>query len=87
MAYFKRKNAGRSFKKDSKAEKPEEGEPENKEEVKKPVEKPEETYESGCILKLIDLPENLKYREIKEELFKHAKVQYVDIDAGSKTVS
>ena len=70
----------------------EETKEENQEETKeeKEPEKPEEEeikYESGCILKLFDLPENLKYREIKEELFKHAKVQYVDIIAETRTVS
>ena len=55
-------------------------------ESEKPAEE-ELKYETGCILKLVDLPEKLNYREIKEELFKHAKVQYVDIMPQTRTVS
>lgn len=84
-AYLKRKNAGKSFKKAAAQQNKEENTEEKKED-EKPAEE-ELKYESGCILKLIDLPENLKYREIKEELFKHAKVQYVDIIPETRTVS
>lgn len=62
---------------------------EKKDEQSKVEEKPEEElkYESGCIIKLSDLPEKITFKEIKPRLVELASVQYVDIFPETRTVS
>jgi len=90
--YIKRKAAWRNKKNDNKAvnlkvndEDDKNGEADDKnenqeEEKEKPIEEKKEiVYQTGCVMKLIDLPENITFKDIKPKLAELASVRYVDI--------
>jgi len=87
--YFARKKSNRNVKKDNKLidlNKDETKDDEKEQTEEKNEQKEEELkYESGCVLKIVDLPKDVNYRDIKSVLLEHGKVQYVDLFPETKS--